>query len=266
MGVRWWIAQYNADHHATYFLSGIRPIWWYDPDFILETIAMIAKQGLPAFASAGLYLACAGAVYLNSRHRPSAPAVLRNIFLFTVLGSAVYILLWFRMLREHDYYFICLLPIPVLLLLNGLRRAMHLYSEKRIVAALGLLFLLGVVHSHHILSKRLYLAFHPENHLTLPPDAFLPRYHLEYMGVHALARVLCPQDPSPNISLFALRRQGWTAYNFGDRINADTLRKYQTTLGMSHLALRDSTLYGPLYREFFPRKVCRIRGWYVYGE
>lgn len=264
LGFRWWIAAYNTMHQATYFLTATRPIWNYDLSFIRETFGMIGRWGLPAFASAGIYLACLGSLLLSLKHWKSTPFIYRKIMAFTTLGSVAYILLWFRMLREHDYYFICLLAIPALLLLNGFRLAIPRFAEKRIVYALGLFWLVGIWHNHYILSKRLHLAFHPETSQNLAPDAFWPAGRLAEAGIPASARVLCPQDPSPNIALFALQRQGWTAYNFGDRITADTLYKYQTNFGLTHLALRDTAFYSPLYRQFFPVKVFDARGWYLY--
>lgn len=263
---RWWIAQYNAAHHAAYFLASIRPVWNYDMPFIRETIAMIGRSGLPAYASAGLYLACAAALFITLKYWKSTLFAYRKSIVFTAFGSAAYVLLWFRMLREHDYYVICLLIVPAMLLLNGLRLALSRYAEKNILYALGFCWLLGAWHNHFILSKRLYLAFHPETSQNLPPDAFLPAGQLAEAGIPLSARVLCPQDPSPNIALLALQRSGWTAYNFGDRITVDTLYKYHTNFGLTHLALRDTAFYSPVYRRFFPFRVYAAGGWYLYAH
>jgi 4-amino-4-deoxy-L-arabinose transferase-like glycosyltransferase len=262
-GFRWWMMEYNAAHQATYFLTATRPIWNYDWPFIKETFIMMGTLGLPAFASAGLYLASLGGLWLSLKHWKSNSFEIRSIFTFTILGSAAYMLLWFRMLREHDYYFICLLVVPAFLLLNGLRLAMPRYTEKRLVYGLTLCLLLGILHEHHIMSKRLRLAFQPETSLNnLPPDAFFSPD--DNLSIPQSARVFCPQDPSPNIALFALQRHGWTAYNFGDRITADTLQKYQTQFGLSHLALRDTAIYSPLFQRFFPTKVGVAKGWHFY--
>lgn len=265
-GFRWWIAQYNTLHQAGYFLTTTRPVWHYDLSFIRETLAHIASFGVPAFASAGLYLACTASLFLSLKHWKTTPWVFQKIILFTILGSAVYVLLWFRMLREHDYYFICLLVVPAVLLLNGFRLAMSRFAEKHLVFVLGIFMMLSWGHSYYMLTRRLYLAFHPQTSQNLPPDAFLPAGHLSEGGIPLSARVLCPQDPSPNIGLLALQRYGWTAYNFGDRITADTLKKYQTNFGLTHLALRDTALYNPLYRRFFPVETCQTRGWYLYAR
>jgi hypothetical protein len=266
LGVRWWVAEYNALHHATYFLADTRPIWRYDWAFIKETLTMIGRMGLPAYASAGLYLACLGSLYLSLKHWETTPFAYRTIMALTALGSAVDVMLWFRMLREHDYYVLCLLAMPALLLLNGFRLAMPRYAEKRIAFVLGFCWLLGIWHNHYIMSKRLHLAFHPQTSQNLPPEAFLSARHLTEAGIPPSAKVLCPQDPSPNIALLALQRHGWSAYNFGDRITADTLHKYQTNFGLMHLALRDTVFYSPLYRRFFPIKICETSGWYLFAH
>ncbi len=264
LGFRWWIAEYNALHHATYFLASTRPIWHYDWPFIRETMLMVGRTGLPVYASAGLYMVGLGSLWLSVKHWKTTPFAIRTIFVFAVLGSAAYFLLWFRMFREHDYYAICLLAIPVLLLLNGARLVALRLAEKHTIYALGLCLLLGMWHNQYVLSKRLHLAFHPASSLNLPPDAFLSPNRLTEAGIPESAKVLCPQDPSPNIALLALQRHGWTAYNFGDRITADTLRKYHVNFGLSHLALRDTALYSPMYRQFFPIKIFDGGGWYLY--
>lgn len=265
LGFRYWVAQYNAVHQATYFLASTRPIWRYDWVFIQETITLIGTTGLPLYASAGLYLACLAGAFIGIKHWELTPFAVRKVFTITILGSVVYALLWFRMLREHDYYVICLLVIPVFLLLNGFRLMVQQPAKKYTVQILGLLLVLGIGHNYLVQSKRLDLAFQPRNSENLPPDAFLSEHQLTEAGIPLSAKILCPQDPSPNIALLALKRLGWTAYNFGDRITADTLTRYQSNFGLSHLALRDTTLYSPLYRHFFPIQQYAAQGWHIYS-
>ncbi len=262
LGFRWWILAYNAAHHANYFLASTRPIWHYDQAFILETLAMMTRFGLPAFASLGLYLLFFALLYLSIKNWKSIPFAIKYLWIVTALGCTAYSLLWFRMLREHDYYYICLLVMPMVMLLNGLSLWLHRY--KRLALGLAACLLLSIGHNGYIMNKRLRLAFHPENSQQLPPDAFFSDN--EVLTIPLSAKVFCPQDPSPNIALFALKRQGWTAYNFGDRITADSLQKYQALFGLTQLALRDTAYYSVLYQGFFPNKAGRARGWYFYAK
>jgi len=70
----------------------------------------------------------------------------------------------------------------------------------------------------------------------------------------------------PQYSLLALRGFGWTAYNFGHQVASDTIQYYQQQYQLSHLALRDSTLYDPVYQFFFPQRLKGVNGWHFYGK
>lgn len=262
---RWWVFQYNAVHHATYFFADIRPIWWYNWSDILDILKGIFLFGLPAYASIGLYVAVSGCCWLVWKGRGGLGFFGKNTLL-VVLGACIaFVLIWFRMLREHDYYAICLMVLPALLLLMGIHAALKRYSMKRVLYAMLFCWLTGLWHSHWLLSKRLELAYAPHSTLNLPPKAFLSDHQLSEAGIPATARILCPEDPSPNIALFALKRQGWTAYTFGDRISSDTLQKYCIEFGLTHLALRDTLVYNEMYQVFFPRQVLETNGWYLYA-
>ncbi|TNE48609.1 MAG: hypothetical protein EP344_18675 [Bacteroidetes bacterium] len=263
---RLWITAFKTTHKAIYFLDSTRPIWNYDAAYVWESLGLIGRNNLPVFGSVGLYLAAgAGLVLLLQRWR-SAPPVWKALLVFTMQGSLGYSLLWFRMLREHDYYFLCLLALPALLLLFGLQEAVRQYPTRQIRYLLAGLLLFSLAHSHWVMSGRLEQAYHPPTSENLPPESFLPAAALRTAGIPDTARFLCPQDPSPNIALLALQRTGWTAYNFGDRITADTLNRYQQKYGLTHLALRDTALYGPLYERFFPQKLLPVRGWFFYRK
>lgn len=263
-GFQAWMMRYNAGHHSRYFLAATRPIWRYDGAFILETLRQMSLFVLPAFASAGLYLAAAGCAMLLVKNWKSTNWLYKAIAWPTLAGSIAYFLLWFRMFREHDYYSICLLVVPAGLLVAGLPHWQARYGRKSVLTGLALCLVLGLWHEHRLMSKRLQLAFFPPSDLTLPPDAFLSAAETDALGIPPEARFWCPQDPSPNTALYALNREGWTAYNFGRRITADTLERYQMQFGLSHLALRDSSKYDSLYRRYFPKGGRAGRGWWVY--
>lgn len=261
-GFRWWIAQYNAQHHTAYFLASTRPIWSYSPSFILETLNLFGRMALPVFISGGAWLFCLIAFYMLVKNWNQTAFTVRWAGMFSLLGSLGYFLLWFRMFREHDYYLLCLLILPAFLWWVSA----SLFSAKKMLLLLAGAWLLGLWQAGKVAESRLQLAFEPTSTLNLPPDAFLSDSTLTQFGIPPSARFLCPQDPSPNIALFALKRQGWTAYNFSHQIKADTLEKYCAGFGLTHLALRDSSLYGELYTRYFPEKIAVVRGWYLFGK
>jgi hypothetical protein len=170
------------------------------------------------------------------------------------------------MLCEHDYYAICLLILPLLILLKGVTLALQHWSAKTITRLLLACWLVGLVHCSYVLQKRMHLAIAPPNTLTLPAAAFLTPQQLEATGLPTFARLLCPEDPSPNIYLSALQRPGWTNYNFQHQYTADTLSHYCQRFGLTHLALRDTSAYTPLFQEVFPTKTAQLAGWHIYSR
>jgi len=260
--LRLWIYRYNNEHHADYFLSATRPIWQYDGSFILETLVLATRNVAPYFASVGLYASMFVGAWYYVRTWKKLSFLWKSLPVWSLVGSLGYFLLWFRMFREHDYYALCLLVLPALLLLFVLTKWSQKNVASKLNAALWIFCILGMLHSHAVLSNRL----HTTGRNYLPADAFLDEHAYLASGIPDTARWLCPEDPSPNTSLLALRGFGWTAYNFGHQVAADTIQYYQQQHHLSHLALRDSTLYDPVYQSFFPRPLKGLNGWYFYEK
>ncbi|MEZ4829668.1 MAG: hypothetical protein R3C61_25780 [Bacteroidia bacterium] len=83
-------------------------------------------------------------------------------------------------------------------------------------------------------------------------------------GIAPEARLFCPEDPSPNILLFALNRQGWTAYNFGPRPDSAALESYRSE-ELEYLVLTGSRHYTGIYPSLFPGESDGIEGIVIYG-
>jgi hypothetical protein len=262
---RWWISDYNAQHHATYFFADIRPIWKYDLSAIGLILAGIIGFGLPAFASIGLYLAVFRSIGFCQKNWQNLSFFGQKTLLFTILGCFCYLLLWFRMLKEHDYYWVCLLVFPALLLFLSIPFALKNLTPKTVINSLLVCWTIGIVHSALIINNRFTHRNTFSTTKNLPPNAFLDDNQISAFDIPTTARFLCPEDPSPNSSLLALKRQGWTAYNFGDRVTRDTLYKYMTNKGLTHLALRDTSVYNAMYQQFFPKKEVFLSGWSIYS-
>jgi hypothetical protein len=260
--LRIWIHQYNIQHGTGYFLSSTRPIWLYDVHFILETMRMTARYVAPYFLSIGFFGGIMAGVWAYIRAWDKLPFFWKYVPVWSLAGSTAYFLLWFRMFREHDYYSLCLLILPTLMWLFALIKWPEWWNGALGRSAIWWLCGLGLIHSHVVMSGRLRTT--GPNYL--PVTAFLDEQTYQRLGLPNNARWLCPDDPSPNSHLLALRGYGWTAYNFGHQIPADTIRFYQQKYQLSHLALRDSTRYDSVYRVFFPKPIKGVRGWYFYGR
>lgn len=259
-----WTSVYNREHHAAYFLATTRPIWHYDAAFIRETLWMMLRRNLLLLASPGLYLVTGAGLYFLVIYWKSSSLFVKTLTLVLFSGGLTYSLLWFRMLREHDYYYLCLLAIPAFLCWYAIPRLSEIFGEKKLLWGLIISLATSIWYGQMVMNKRFYFVNHPENSWALPASAFLTTEQVAKAGIPKQAHVLCPQDQSPNISLFALKRQGWTAWNFGPNITLDTLESYQQHFGLQYMALRDTAVCPERLRSFFPAKTGSVAGWYFF--
>lgn len=266
---RIWVSQYNQSHGSIYYLAGTRPVWNYTlPEIkgILRGVYYMTNS----YASAGLYGLFVLSVLAIIRFRKQIPGMLSAVMLIHALGVLCIFLLWFRMFREHDYYVTCMMTFPLLIILIAAIYTPEAFLQKnRLIKGLLLLLLVfGLYQTRREISNR--LKNEPVYHSYLKDTRILMEMQEDWLtrkGFPENARFLCPEDMSPNTLLLGLKRKGYTFSNFGDRINRDTLDKYQHYHQMNYLVLTDSSLYSPLYREYFPVQLLEIKGLLrIYGK
>ncbi len=270
MGFRFWVSYYNKEHGSIYFLASIRPVWNYTFPEMKEIMRAVIKINLLHYASFGLYAISLLSLGAILKYRKRIPRFLLSAILLHALGNLCVFLLWFRMFREHDYYATCMMSFPLMLISIAAVYAPESVFQKHDFkkGLLILLVLVGMYQTRREMNSR--LNEREVHHAYLKDTRILmemPENWLAQKGIPENARFLCPEDRSPNTLLLGLKRKGYTYNNFGDRINRDTLQKYQVKYLVLYLALTDTTRYSPLFREYFPEQLIDIKGELrIYGK
>ncbi|MEZ4777274.1 MAG: glycosyltransferase family 39 protein [Bacteroidia bacterium] len=258
VGCRWWIMQYNAQYDSSYFLASVRPVWLYSATEIYE-ILMGLKYEMKGILSLGTAIGLAGVVYFFLKNRRKIHVGILLFIVLHIAGAVAVIVLFFRMYREHDYYTFALWPVPVLI---ALTMASYLRQQKRIIVLSVFLLLVNVLWTNRVLHLRAEDATaHPFTQSVLYGAE--DRDWLSKSGISPAAHLFCPEDPSPNTLLFALNRQGWTAYNFGLQPDSTALESYRS-LGLEYLVLTDTQHYTGIYPALFPMKIMEEEGIVIY--
>jgi hypothetical protein len=134
-------------------------------------------------------------------------------------GSILFCIMFYLYLRNHDYYVISLYIATIFstatLFELGLRRWAVIFKSS----VFKLLFLALLVHSAVYAKGKMnirYNGWENYNYLVTWKDMYTLKPYLEEIGVAEEARVVVLPDPSPNITLYLINRQGWT-----NLVNAD---------------------------------------------
>lgn len=158
-----------------------------------------------------------------------------TVLLFTIVGSIVYIYLWFGIFEHHDYYLFPVIPVIFLIWLNVFYVAINTkYSQYALYIAIVVLGInaintfdnmrLRTYHKNlkiaHIFTGRYesgnWWYFGKEDKEKWKVFRVVSPYKskiLESYGVYSTDTVICDFDPSPTYSLALLKLKGWTLYN-----------------------------------------------------
>lgn len=156
------------------------------------------------------------------------------VLLFHLIGSVVYVILWFGIFRQHDYYMVPMLPLYLLIWLNVLIVAQRRVPPKVTLAILFLVLAINGFSTADNLKRRYegrgYASWISGCYETgmwryfADEDRYKWRFIRElspFSGSTLLIRhgvlptdtILCDFDQSPCYSLGILNRKGWTRYN-----------------------------------------------------
>lgn len=202
---------YNAAHQNHFFLTGIMPWWGIDEDgraMVWDHIRRYwyTKYYYESALHVFTILAIIGLVIFWKSHR-----LVYMASIILGLGGMVYFFLFFQQFRDHDYYFITLVPPIIMLVINGLLTLKHIFPQhyKHFIPKLGILtlLLLSLNYARINLDRR----YNHQDHFTAIGEKFYgSRDFLDSLNIELGARVIVIGDPTPNASLYFLNRQGWT--------------------------------------------------------
>lgn len=210
------------------------------------------------------------------------------VLVFAIVGSAMYIYLWFGIFEHHDYYLFPVIPLLFLIWLNVFIVALKTDCRKHAFYLALIILAINTINTFDNMRLRTYRKkikiahvftgkyesgnwwyFGNEDKEKWKVFRTISPYNgsrvLETNGIFSTDTVICDFDPSPSYSLALLNLKGWTLYN-SSFTSLDDYIKY-TGLGAKYLITNsqrtsslDSTSLGLLKRHI----VFRVDSLVVY--
>lgn len=222
---------YNTFYGATVFSTTIRPIWEVSAAEQIRIIKLVLTEHIKEMYH---QLILVPLVFLAfwSLFKKEVPAYLRWLIVISFVGAFAYFILWFWVFDVHDYYFIELLFVPLILLAIYMKYGpLFVASAKwrQRITTVGLLVIffnaisftqIAAGNQNIIIKNTPFISsfikgnwgwfyFHHQDHLgQLQAQKRAIQKH-----VLPTDTVLCFSDPYPNVHLTAIERIGYTNYN-----------------------------------------------------
>lgn len=247
-----WVAyakHYNALHTTMYFSTGIFPLWDMDKAGIEQVLKNVREIWLNQyFHVASLYflgvLFLMNLVFIRKSNR-----LLLTTTLLLLLGTMIYVILWFLTFKGHDYYTI---NLYILLVFNLVafgwvvnEHYRSVFDSKYIKAAFFLFLIVNIGHAYRQMEVRYngwwteypkYKDFH-----TITP-------YLRSIGIQPLEPVISLPDTS-HLSLYLMNQHGWTECLENNRDRASIAASVKK--GAKYLIVNGSETLGRDYIQSF---------------
>ena len=262
-----WIAYvnyYNTTNNNLYFTTSIRPIWNVGEAKTKEIWAQFDYQWLRMtmyrdFLNTIPFLAGIALLFYSRKNVPYALWML-----FCIIGSVLYVILFFEQFIVHDYYMICLsiLPVSVIFVLLKRIKEWKFSVFNSYFFKVGLAVLLGVMvhHGYRINSMREKMDYYTF------PEYFSADKELLKFGIAPDDKVISIGDESTGITLYLMNRRGWTQYGMANPVPKSQIESC-VQKGASHLLVykdSDSQLSEEVKKEFLQNLVGTLPGVRIY--
>lgn len=226
---------YNNIHFTGYFRTDILGFWQISPLEIDKTLTQMERIWKFFIFNDSVYFIM-GIIYLmvliNFREK-----LLLIINSLLIIGSLLFLMLWFGLLQYHDYYFLPLLILTFFLFISwvilGRKYYPRLFNNWLIKVAALILLILNVDYA----KNKVYSRYNDSWYREIKQDMVGIEGYAEQLGIQHDDKVICANDISPNHMLYLMNRRGWSELN---NFTHDSLKViYQIKNGAKYLILYD---------------------------
>jgi hypothetical protein len=163
---------------------------------------------------------------------------LQFLLITTFLGVSCYCALWYQAFMHHDYYFINLYILPIVILLAFISLVEKKgWMEMKINFLIYPLLLLGTIYAIMYSSKIQQERYFNAKHQVVNPAWYSIEPYLRSIGIKRTDFVYSIPDPSTNISLYLMNNIGFTFC-----YTANDFEKYITDQRVKYLLVADSLI------------------------
>jgi hypothetical protein len=247
-----WAMDYNKDPGNGFFLLGILPIWEFDGEQIAHVLRNVwthwfNQYQLPAAQFAELMMLGA-LIYWRKKLNP----FLATMAFLSAAGMLCFIILFFQVFADHDYYMIEMLLVWVLVAVCFVDLIYRQWAAKRVYFVLvGVCLLLLGWSIWHVRAQMDFRYNTPWLNTHEKKNKVFEKIEpwLREKGIERTDPVLVWPERSINIPLYFADQKGWTRFNTGledmDRLD-EMIRR-----GLKYFIITDMALLDAPYLQPF---------------
>ncbi len=222
-----YVDYYNKINHDNYFLIRSMPLWGLKKNEIALVWQHITVYWSPYFYYRRIFQVFILIVMVSFFFFKRFD---KTIFIPTVIltiGSICYFLLFFAQFKDHDYYFIALVPAIIFILVNSFVTLKNLFPGLIRTAAARLIIILLFILSIHYERKQLLHRYQnsDDQFAMIGRKLSGTKEYMDSLGISRNAKIVIITDQTPNGGLYFIDRPGWNLKDTSD-VSKEVLTNY----------------------------------------
>jgi hypothetical protein len=263
-----WAIGYNEKHSASFLGTQAWPgwpIWEVSEINFLKSFRAYFNHlfHIYPYSTIILLFSLVAYIILNRKH---LPAFYFGNFVLMSMGIVLFFCVFFVGIAENIYYLINLMILPVFILLLSIlilkNKSPHIFNSAGLKFILFGLLIMNVYYAKMKLNDYYHEGpWHWRMNENFYKDEFAQ--FLKKTGIKEDDKVISLPDPTPDVTLYLMRRHGWSGYNLAvidsARIN-DCIRK-----GAKYLVLnKPEMIFDPELSRFSDKYIANYNDIYIY--
>jgi hypothetical protein len=207
-----YVIWYNYKNNNSYFLTHTLPIWSMSEGQILEVINYISNYWYTKYyyeSTIHFFLATSVLGIVLIRFANKAILIPAS---FLVFGSVCFTLLFFSQFKDHDYYFITIIPAIIFIILSSFisikNKFPRIFKSPFLKIGLTVICFLSLNYARNKISDRYKKSDDVISRIGISLSE--TRSFLDSQGINEDAKFIVMNDKTPNGGLYFINRQGWS--------------------------------------------------------
>lgn len=278
--------RYNNIHGQRYFTDELRPIWEMDKNKIFQYLLQIRKNTIyqlfnPLVLYSFIFMFLS--IILTPKKHPKFFLYGTSILL---IGSILYILVWFQAFDVHDYYYTDLLIVVIFIFLTFFiylkNHFESLFKSSKVKILFALFLIYNILFCHYMLELR-YFPKENRKYLIVGSQDIVDNFkwinwdykqhfrqleninpYLKSIGIKDDDKVISIPDESINISLYLMNQKGFTDFGYGDLKDETRINTF-INAGAKYLIINNNSILEKEYlKPFLNKKIGEYKNVIIY--
>lgn len=255
----WHAASYNAKHNSGIFLIGILPVWKLSLAKIIGIIHYVRVLWIDSYQSDIMQvIAIVFFLFVIFSYKKNS----KFLWFFTAflgVGFFLFLILFFQVFNNHDYYLISQLVFMLSIFISFFYLLKLYYPRIFKSWVFRVLLVLLMVYNVNICARNIYNRYHVtwmNGHLIHTKGLENITPYLRSLGIKRTDPMLVEDDPSFDITLYLMDQKGYTT--FGGRFRDSLEIRQAIGSGLKYLMVTDSSfLRRPYLQPFIKDRIGR---------